>query len=188
MTKKWVDPPSCVRRIKYRQKVRWNLFHYVWGKNTKTIERVRGCLGVNFGDTFNQYLYRGDLLIPRVVHEEGDKYYMGFIEDVRTRLNETLTQRADKADQILKKAEGEKKQYVEEAADSKLDLFVLRRTPAGPGNPERLAKESALQTKIREAREKYNKIEKEMETASADLKTYKGIQADLQKGALQLIA
>ncbi len=113
---------------------------------------------------------------------------MGFIEDVRARLNETLTQRADKADQILKKAEGEKKQQVEEAADSKLDLFVLRRTPAGPGNPERLAKESSLQTKIREAREKYNKIEKEMETASADLKTYKGIQVDLQKGALQLIA
>ena len=113
---------------------------------------------------------------------------MGFIEDVRARLNETLAQRADHADQTLKKAEGEKKQCVEGAADSKLELFVLRRTPVGPGNPERLAKESSLQTKIREAREKYDAIEKELETASADLKTYKGIQADLQKGALQLIA
>ena len=88
----------------------------------------------------------------------------------------------------MKKSGETKTQCVGEAAGSKLDLLVLRRTPAGPNTPERLAKESSLQTKIRESREKYIKVEQEMETSRKDFAMYQGIKADLQKGALQLIA
>ena len=113
---------------------------------------------------------------------------MGFEEDVRAKINESLSQRMQAAEAAMKKTGDTKTQCVDDAAASKLDLLVLRRTPAGPNNPERLAKESSLQTKIRESRERYIKVEQEMEASRKDLTMYQGIKADLQKGALQLIA
>ena len=106
----------------------------------------------------------------------------------RPKINESLAQRMQAAEAGMKKAGETKTLCVSDAAASKLDLLVLRRTPAGPNNPERLAKESSLQTKIRESREKYIKVEQEMEASRKDVTMYQGIKADLQKGALQLIA
>ena len=88
----------------------------------------------------------------------------------------------------MKKAGETKTQFVSDPAASKLDPMVLRRTPTGPYNPKRLAKKSALQTKIRETRKKYIKAGQEMEVSQKDLTMYQGIKADLLKGALQLIA
>ena len=113
---------------------------------------------------------------------------MGFAEDVRAKINDTLVERIGAAEESIKKMGETRTHCVDDAAASKLDLLVLRRTPAGPNNPERLAKESSLQTKIRESREKYVKMEQDMEAARKDLTMYQGIKADLQKGALQLIA
>lgn len=113
---------------------------------------------------------------------------MVFAEDVRAKINESLVQRTQVAEAAVKKAGETKTQFVSDAAASKLDLLVLRRTPAGPNNPERLAKESSLQTKIRDSREKYIKAEQEMEVSQKDLTMYQGIKSDLLKGALQLIA
>ena len=113
---------------------------------------------------------------------------MGFVEDVRAKIDENLALKITTAEEDLKKFKSTKEESIDGAATNKLELLVLRRTPVGPGNPERLAKESALQTKIRDAREKYNKADQENDSVRKDLHMYQGIKGDLQKGALQLIA
>lgn len=113
---------------------------------------------------------------------------MGFVEDVRAKIEDDLAQKISSAEEALNDFKATKIESIEVAATNKLDLLVLRRTPVGPGNPERLAKESALQSKIRDAREKYTKAEQDTESTRKDLHMYQGIKGDLQKGALQLIA
>ena len=53
---------------------------------------------------------------------------MGFAEDVRAKINESLVQRMQVAEVAVKKAGETKTQFVSDAAGSKLDLLVLRRT------------------------------------------------------------
>jgi hypothetical protein len=113
---------------------------------------------------------------------------MGFVEDIRARIHETLAQKIDAAERELEELKEAKVQCVERAAENKLELLVLRRTPLSPTNPERLAREGALQTAIRDARGRYLKIEQDIEDTDRELSAFRGIQTDLQKGELQLIA
>lgn len=113
---------------------------------------------------------------------------MGFNEEVATALSNMLAQKILTAEGNQKRIETEQKQCIQEAAQSKLDLLVVRRVSLNPGLPDRVAKENSLRDKINDARDRHDKATKELETIKADLQMYQGIKADAQKGALQLTA
>jgi len=113
---------------------------------------------------------------------------MGFAEDVKAKINESLNGRIKSAEEAVRKMETTQGQCVTDAASTKLDLMILRKTPAEPNNGERTAKEASMQAKLRQWQDQYTKAEQDLGTSKKDLSMYQGIRTDLQKGALQLIA
>lgn len=113
---------------------------------------------------------------------------MGFAEDVKAKINESLNARIKSAEETVKKTETTQAQCITDAASTKLDLMILKKTPAGPNVAERTAKEASMQAKLRQWQDQYNKAEQDLGTSRKDLTMYQGIRTDLQKGALQLIA
>jgi hypothetical protein len=65
-----------------------------------------------------------------------------------------------------------------DAASTKLDLMIFRKTSSGKNNAERTAKEASMQGKLRQWQDQYTK------TSKKDLSIYQGIRTNLQKGAL----
>ena len=113
---------------------------------------------------------------------------MGFAEDVKAKINETLNGRIRAAEETVKKTEATQAQCVTDAAATKLDIMILKKTPAGPTTADRAAQEASMQAKLRQWQDQYTKAEQDLGTSRRDLTMYQGIRTDLQKGALQLIA
>lgn len=113
---------------------------------------------------------------------------MGFPEDVKAKINESLNGRIKSAEEAVSKMETTQTQCVTDAASTKLDLMILRKTPVGQSNAERSAKEASMQAKLRQWLDQYTKAEQDLGTSKKDLSMYQGIRTDLQKGTLQLIA
>lgn len=113
---------------------------------------------------------------------------MAFVDEVRRVMEEKLASRIQAAETALKGQDDEKKRCVEDAASAKLDLLIVKRTPLKPGAPDRTAQENALQAKMRDARERFAKIEREQEENRSEVRLCHEIKTDLQKNALQLTA
>ena len=113
---------------------------------------------------------------------------MGFAEDVKAKINESLNERIKAAEEAVNKTVSAQSQYVTDAAATKLDLMILRKTPTGPNNADRAAKEASMQAKLRQWQDQHTKAEQDLGASRKDLTMYQGIRTDLQKGALQLIA
>jgi len=113
---------------------------------------------------------------------------MGFAEDVKARINESLSGRIKSAEETVKKMETTQAQCVSDAANTKLDLMILRKTPVGLNSADRTAKEASMEAKLRQWQDQYTKAEQDLGASRKDLAMYQGIRTDLQRGALQLIA
>ena len=113
---------------------------------------------------------------------------MGFAEDVKAKINESLNERIKVAEESVKKMESTQATCVSDAAATKLDLMILRKTPPGPNSADRAAKEASMQAKLRQWQDQHTKAEQDLGTSKKDLTMYQGIRTDLQRGALQLIA
>jgi hypothetical protein len=113
---------------------------------------------------------------------------MGFAEDVKAKINKSLNGRIKSAEEAVSKMETTQTQCVTDAASTKLDLMILRKTPVAQNNAERAAKEALMQAKLRQWQDQHTKAEQDLGTLKKDLSIYQGIKTDLQKGALQLIA
>ena len=113
---------------------------------------------------------------------------MGFAEDVKAKISESLNERIRVAEEAVKNTDSAQTQYVADAAATKLDLMILRKRPTGPKNADRAAKEASMQARLRHWRDQYAKAEQDLCTYRKDLAMYHGIRIDVRKGALRLIA
>ncbi|MCI0439678.1 MAG: hypothetical protein L0177_11205 [Chloroflexi bacterium] len=110
---------------------------------------------------------------------------MGFIEDINRKIDDMLDKRVEEAEERLNQLDEEKRQCVDAAANTKLELMVLRRKQDGLEITERLTKESDLRTSLHEKEQRYNEIEQEEESLLADLQMFQDIKSDIRQNSLQ---